>query len=213
MKLCKKCLASKDISQFGIDKSKKDKLTIYCKDCLKQIREENKGKYSFDKEYYKNVNQERKDYLKSYYQENKEKIKLNKKEYQENNKEKLKEYRREYKKTKKQNDKLFKLKLDVSKLILQTLKNNGYSKNTKTYDILGCSFEDFKLHLESQFESWMNWDNKGKYNGELNYGWDIDHVIPVSSAKTQEEIIKLNHYTNLQPLCSYTNRVIKRDNF
>jgi hypothetical protein len=75
MKLCKKCLASKDISQFGNDKSKKDKLTIYCKDCLKQIREENKGKYSFDKDYYKNVNQERKDYLKSYYQENKEKIK------------------------------------------------------------------------------------------------------------------------------------------
>jgi hypothetical protein len=75
MKLCKKCLASKDISQFGIDKSKKDKLTIYCKDCLKQIRESNKGKYSFDKEYYKNVNQERKEYLKSYYQENKEKIK------------------------------------------------------------------------------------------------------------------------------------------
>ena len=75
MKLCKKCLASKDISQFGNDKSKKDNLTIYCKDCLKQIREENKGKYSFDKDYYKNVNQERKDYLKSYYQENKEKIK------------------------------------------------------------------------------------------------------------------------------------------
>jgi len=75
MKLCKKCLNSKDLSDFTIDNSKKDKLTIYCKDCLKQIRESNKGKYSFDKEYYKNVNQERKDYLKSYYQQNKEKIK------------------------------------------------------------------------------------------------------------------------------------------
>ena len=75
MKLCKKCLASKDISQFGNDKSKKDNLTIYCKDCLKQIREDNKGKYSFDKDYYKNVNDNRKDYLKSYYQDNKEKIK------------------------------------------------------------------------------------------------------------------------------------------
>jgi hypothetical protein len=75
MKLCKKCLASKYISEFGNDKSKKDKLTIYCKDCLKQIREDNKGKYSFDKDYYKNVNEERKDYLKSYYQDNKEKIK------------------------------------------------------------------------------------------------------------------------------------------
>ena len=40
---------------------------------------------------------------------------------------------------------------------------------------------------------------------------DIDHIIPISTAKTEEEIIKLNHYSNLQPLCSYTNRVIKRD--
>ena len=75
MKLCKKCLASKDESEFGNDKSKKDNLTIYCKDCLKIIRESNKGKYSFDKDYYKNINDNRKDYHKSYYQENKEKIK------------------------------------------------------------------------------------------------------------------------------------------
>jgi hypothetical protein len=55
----------------------------------------------------------------------------------------------------------------------------------------------------------MTWDNKGLYNKKLNYGWDIDHIIPLSLAKTEEEIIKLNHYTNLQPLCGYTNRYIK----
>jgi hypothetical protein len=75
MKLCKKCLASKDLSDFTIDNSKKDNLTIYCKDCQKSIREKNKSKYSFNKDYYKNVNEERKEYLKSYYQDNKEKIK------------------------------------------------------------------------------------------------------------------------------------------
>jgi len=80
MKLCKKCLSSKDESEFGNDKSKKDNLTIYCKDCLKNIREGNKGKYSFDKDYYKNINDNRKQYLKSYYEENKEKIK---KQYQD----------------------------------------------------------------------------------------------------------------------------------
>jgi len=51
--------------------------------------------------------------------------------------------------------------------------------------------------LESKFEDWMNWDNQGKYNGEFNYGWDINHIIPISSAKTEDDIIKLNHYTNL----------------
>jgi len=46
---------------------------------------------------------------------------------------------------------------------------------------------------------------------EPNSGWDIDHIIPISSAESEDDIIKLNHYTNLQPLCSYINRVVKRD--
>jgi hypothetical protein len=58
----------------------------------------------------------------------------------------------------------------------------------------------------------MTWDNKGLYNGELNYGWDIDHIIPTSIANTEEELIKLCHYTNLQPLCSKINRDIKKNN-
>jgi hypothetical protein len=89
--------------------------------------------------------------------------------------------------------------------------NKGLRKNSKTSQILGCSFEEFKLYLESKFETWMSWENYGKYNGELNYGWDIDHIIPLSSVSNEEEILELNHFTNLQPLCSYTNRNIKRD--
>ena len=56
-----------------------------------------------------------------------------------------------------------------------------------------------------------NSDKIKKYNGKLNHGWDIDHIIPISSAESEDDIIKLNHYTNLQPLCSYINRVVKRD--
>jgi hypothetical protein len=58
----------------------------------------------------------------------------------------------------------------------------------------------------------MSWENRGLYNGEFNYGWDIDHIIPILSAKTEEEIYKLNHFSNLQPLCSKINRDVKRDN-
>ena len=58
----------------------------------------------------------------------------------------------------------------------------------------------------------MNWDNRGLYNGEFNCGWDIDHIIPISLATTEEELIKLCHYTNLQPLCSKVNRDIKKNN-
>lgn len=62
-------------------------------------------------------------------------------------------------------------------------------------------------------ENWMTLDNYGKYNGKLNYGWDIDHIKPLSSASSEEELIKLCHYTNLRPLCSHTNRNIKRNKF
>ena len=59
---------------------------------------------------------------------------------------------------------------------------------------------------------WLNYGNPDDGILELNKTWDIDHIIPLSTDKTKEDIIRLNHYTNLQPLCSYTNRFIKRDN-
>jgi hypothetical protein len=55
----------------------------------------------------------------------------------------------------------------------------------------------------------MNWGNRGKYNGEFNYGWDLDHIIPICSAKNDAEVYELNHYKNFQPLCSKVNRDIK----
>ena len=103
------------------------------------------------------------------------------------------------------------LKLCIRNLINKSFKKRGYTKKSKTHEIIGCSFEDFKIYLESKFEPWMNWENRGKISDELNYGWDLDHIIPLSSAKNEEDIIRLNHHTNFQPLCSYTNRYIKRN--
>ena len=78
--------------------------------------------------------------------------------------------------------------------------------------LLGCSFKEGKKYIEDKWEPWMNWDNHGIYIvGEYNVGWDVDHIIPTSSAKSKEELIKLFHYTNLQPLCSNINRNVKRD--
>ena len=66
-------------------------------------------------------------------------------------------------------------------------------------DVLGCSPEYLKEHLEKQFSQGMSWDNYGFY------GWHIDHKIPLSSAKTEEEVYQLCHYTNLQPLWAKDN--------
>ncbi len=119
------------------------------------------------------------------------------------NKSKLKRYH---------NDINYKIQRNVSNLIKAYFKKKNIPKRSKTLIILGCSYEDFRQHLESQFQDWMSWDNHGKYEKDkFNIGWDIDHIIPLDSAKIEEDIIRLNHYTNLQPLCSKINRDIKRN--
>ena len=57
--------------------------------------------------------------------------------------------------------------------------------------------EFLKEHLESQFIDGMGWDNRVE--------WHIDHIIPLSSAKTEDELYRLCHYTNLQPLWAEDN--------
>ena len=104
------------------------------------------------------------------------------------------------------NDSLYKLKINIRTLIGKNIKVHGFKKNSHTEKILDCSFKDFKKYLENKFEPWMNWDNHGKYTGNYNETWNIDHIIPISSAKTREEIYKLNHFSNLQPLCSKKNQ-------
>ena len=147
---------------------------------------------------------------KRYAQINKDKVNTIKKNWAKENKEKVKQAKLKYFKNKLANDPLYKLKHNISCAIRQSFKRNGYTKNSRTYIMLGCSFEEFKQHIESLWEPWMNWGNYGLYNGELNYGWDIDHIIPSSSAVTEEDVIKLNHYTNLKPLCSHYNRDVKK---
>lgn len=154
----------------------------------------------------------RKSYLKEYYQKNKAKIlKQSKQYFKDNQKIKQDKNNKRYKE-RRQTDPVFRLATNLRRNIRAVFSKNCFSKNSKTQVILGCSFEEFKRYIESKFESWMNWDNYGLYNGEPNFGWDIDHIIPSSTAKTEEDVIKLNHFSNLQPLCSKLNRDIKRSN-
>ncbi len=178
----------------------------------KPLNEEQKAKKRlYDKQFYEanrnNLKEKRKDYL----LKTSESTKKVKKIWYEQNKKNVISHQNNYKKNKRETDNLFKLTENIRGLITSSFKNKSFNKKIKTEQILGCSFSDFLKHLESKFESWMDWDNKGKYNGQFNYGWDIDHIIPLSSAKTEEDVIRLNHYTNLQPLCSHTNRNIKKD--
>lgn len=193
MKSCIKCKEIKDIFCFVNNKNSKDGLNSYCKLCKKEYNKSNLNNIKENNRKYKTKNKILlKDNNKIYIEVNKNKIYLNRK-------------------IRYNNDILFKLTENIRSNIGNSFLKNGFKKSSKTYQILGCSFEEFKLYLENKFESWMNWENKGKYNSAFNFGWDIDHIIPISSAQTEEEILKLNHYTNFQPLCSKINRDIKKN--
>jgi hypothetical protein len=164
------------------------------------------------KDYYRDNKESKIDYQKLYYKENSEQIKSYQIQYRKENKKKISEKLTKYVKERKSKDPLFHLLINIRGLLGISIRNSGFIKSAKTISIIGCSISELKTHLESKFEPWMTWENYGKYNGEFNYGWDIDHIIPISSSKTEDDLVNLNHYTNLQPLCSKINRYIKKDN-
>lgn len=150
--------------------------------------------------------------------ENNDKRKIIAKRYDDKNKEKKKIYTKEYKKTdkykdnnrlwrknnvttylrnKRQSDPMFALRVKMRSIIRKAFDRNGYTKRSKSQSILCCTFEELKTHLEKKFEHGMSWENRSE--------WHIDHIIPLSSAKTEEDVIRLNHYTNLQPLWAADN--------
>jgi uncharacterized protein with ATP-grasp and redox domains len=206
MKKCNKCLIEKELSSFHKNNSSKDGRKNICRECF--TIQNRKYKKNQNKKYRENNKQKLKEYNKNYELNNKEK----RKKWREYNKDKILQNRREYDKKRRVCDPVYRLKRNIRNRVYKSIVWKGFKKYSKTEEILGCSFEEFKIHLESKFEVWMNWENYGLYNGELNYGWDIDHIIPLSSAKIEEDVIKLNHYTNLQPLCSKVNRDIKYRN-
>jgi hypothetical protein len=162
------------------------------------------------KKYYNANNEAIKKTGKKYRESNRESKNKYLKEWRQKNSEEIKKYRRKkYKQTRKNNP-LFKLKENIKRLIRQSFKAKNHTKKTNSSKIIGCSFEQFKIHIEQQFDSWMNWNNYGVYKINSNRTWQIDHIVPLATAKTEEDIIKLNHYMNLRPLCSKEN-LDKRD--
>lgn len=210
-KTCITCKIEKEITSFNIRKDSKDGYRNQCKVCTTTQKNIDKikkyEKYeSFRKKWvYKNKNK-----LKINVENFHRKNPLYRKEYQKNNKEKINLRN----KLRRENDVIFKLSENIRNLIKNSIKYKGVKKNTKTFNILGCDIEKFKQHIESLWEPWMNWDNYGnpKYGIlESNKSWYFDHIIPKKNGTTEEELIKLNHYTNFQPLCGYYNIKIKRD--
>lgn len=63
--------------------------------------------------------------------------------------------------------------------------------------MLGCTWREFKIHVERQFLKGMSWDNRNL--------WHIDHITALATAKTEAEVIALSHFTNLRPIWGSDN--------
>jgi hypothetical protein len=189
MKVCKKCNEFKAYDLFHKNKAFKDGYQSKCKQCLNEI---SINYYYQNKEFtkkYKDINREK----------NKYKIQENKNKWRQQNKTLKPNYCSNYINTRRQKDYNFKFSLNVRSLISGAFRRgtNQYKKNAKTETILGCTIEEFRYYIAAQFKKGMSFDNHGE--------WHLDHIIPIATAKNQEDIIILNHYTNFQPLWAEQN--------
>jgi len=170
-RICSCCGLEKLETDFRKEKYKKQ-----CKQCLNiKSLQYNKKNANKIKEYSKTYQQgdKRKEYITKYYQLNKSELMVIQKEY-------------EYKKY--HNDPAYRLRRIVSAAIAKSLKSKNLFKNKSSFTKhVSYKMQELKKHLESQFESWMSWNNHGKYNSKTwndndssTWTWQIDHIIPHS---------------------------------
>lgn len=116
--------------------------------------------------------------------------------WRESNRDVYLKRRNENEKTRRNEDPLYKLSQNIRYLISCSFRRGkvNFRKAKKTEEILGCSIDFFIDYILSLCPEDVTCKDFGRY------GYHIDHKIPVSSAKTVDDIITLNHYTNLQPL-------------
>lgn len=232
LKVCSRCKRELSLDNFSRDSRQIDKLNCRCRDCVsntsKKYRQTEAGKEALkrsSKKYCENHKEKVKERQKIYRQTHikTESQILREKEYhriwdsrylktekgREVRKRSCKKWRssklKDYRRCKYKEDINYKIITLARGRLRYALKNS--SKKLKTLDLLGCSLEDLRKHLENQFVEGMTWDNYGSF-------WDVDHIIPCSYfdlTKEENQRICLN-FRNLQPLLKEENRFIKRDN-
>jgi len=95
-------------------------------------------------------------------------------------------------------DPIYKLNLRMRSLISTSFRKKGYTKSSKAYELIGCSYEQLHEHLQQTAIK-----NYGFYDPNTNY--HVDHIIPCSCAKNEKDLSALHHYTNLQFLTPADN--------
>lgn len=194
IKVCEHCNKEYDTYQ---PKSK------YCsEDCSKGISIDRRNHLAYIKTL---DDSERVEYKKQYYKQwfegNRNKVRL----WYEENKEHCKIKAKIRHEERMCNDIDYRLKTKIRSKIYKVLKGNKNS--ISSMELIGCSINELRQHIERQFQPGMTWDNWG------TFGWHLDHIIPQSSFDFTdvEQQKRCWHYTNLQPLW-WMDNIMKSDN-
>lgn len=97
----------------------------------------------------------------------------------------------------------FKLRVALRSRLWHALKKS--TKIGSAIDELGCSIDQLKVYIESQFQPGMSWNNHALE------GWHIDHIKPLYTFDLSDPVQfkEACHHTNLRPLWkddNYRNR-------
>lgn len=190
MKQCTNCKITKLYSEFyKMTRVKKDGSQGYRSYCKVCISEKTKARRKVDSERMKEV--ARKSYEKCKYR-----YKERERKYYQDNKEAYKARHEKYMK-----DPMYRMKESIRARIRSSLKAVGKNKYRSTLEFLKCDWIALKNYLDSTFEA--NYGMPREYIESFDL--HIDHIIPIKSARTKEELEKLNHYSNLQYLTAEDN--------
>lgn len=108
--------------------------------------------------------------------------------------------RRENKRVRLSEDTCYRIRHSLSCNLSAALKRQKHRKDLSVVDAIGCSMEQLKDHLESQFVPGMTWDNYGSM-------WHVDHVLPTSrfDLKLIAQQRACYGWRNLRPLWAVEN--------
>lgn len=113
------------------------------------------------------------------------------------NPEAAKAHARAYSKQRRDKDPAYAMAVRMRARVTSFLKRCGLAKSDRTSALLGCTFSEFKTHIERQFLPGMTWANRAE--------WHLDHIVALSRAKDAEELKTLFRYTNVRPIWGSAN--------
>lgn len=169
MQQCSKCKETKAFTEFSKRSDTKSGFRKDCKSC---------SKFRFQK----------------WYENNTHKVIMQSSEWAKTNSNRRTQINNKYASKRRKTDESFALSFRLRNRVREALRNAGISKKAETAKIVGMSGRDLLNYLWNKFE--MDYGLPRTFIGLSQV--HVDHIVPLASAKTQEEVLKLNHYTNLQ---------------